>query len=59
MRPYQRSKIFLVQTPHRGVQLVWPCNCYCAVARGHLGRRALKVGRVCHGLFFDLEGRTS
>ena len=56
---------------------MWPCNCYCAVARGHLGctssatgtgarwgrlerghlgRSALNVGRVWHGLFSTWRG---
>jgi len=46
MRPYQRNKIFCVGTHHRCVRAVWPCNCYCAVVRGHLGCRSSATGMV-------------
>jgi hypothetical protein len=46
MRPYQRNKIFCVGTHHRCVRSVWPCNCYCAVVRGHLGCRSSATGMV-------------
>ena len=68
-----QQKFFWVGTHHRDVRSVWPCNCYCAVARGalgrgsfcdrggraplgglargQLGRSALKVGGACQGLF--------
>ena len=44
MRPYQHNKFFGVATHRRGVRLVWPCNCCCAMARSHLGRRSSATG---------------
>jgi hypothetical protein len=46
MRLYKHNKIFRRRHRPRGARSVWPRNYYCAVARGHLGRRSSATGTV-------------